>query len=240
MSGRDIPRSGDSELRSQVGVAQGWVVLKSEGTCWPPTSWVREVLGQGLSPSGLATDEGCAHTPTSSWWVICCPSLPRMEEFPRMQGLQAKTGTVWGKPSPEACWYFKQQGLKIERRRQKWMQLLATLLLSGVTLNKTRSRESAGGVGFQGYSRQHPWIASVLTFLSGQLWGPSEGAEPFLLENFLLFYYMSYWLVCWNWWWCKDMKKYFLLKNQWKTMIPLLLLLLLLGRFSRVRLCVTP
>ena len=30
-----------------------------------------------------------------------------------MQGLQAKTGTVWGKPSPEACWYFKQQGLKI-------------------------------------------------------------------------------------------------------------------------------
>lgn len=175
---------------------------------------VREVLGQGLSPSGSATDEGCAHMPTSSWWAICCPSLPRMEEFPRMQGLQAKTGTVWGKPSPEAYWYFKQQGLKTERRRQKWMQLLATLPLSGVTLNKTRGRESSGGVGFQGYSRQHPWIASVLTFLSGQLWGPSERAEPFLLENFLLFYYMSCWLVCWNWWWCKDMIKYFLLKNQ--------------------------
>lgn len=133
----------------------------------------REVPGQGLNRNRLATYEGSAHIRPLLPGGVICPGLPWTEEFPRMLGLQAKTGTAWGKPSPEACWYFKQQGVKTERWRQKWMQLLATLPLSGVTLTKQGAGKALVGAGFQGHSRQHSWATSVLTFLSGQLWGLS-------------------------------------------------------------------
>lgn len=127
--------------------------------------------------------------------VILCPSLPWMEEFPRMQDFQAKTGTVWGKPSPEACWYFKQQGLQAERRRQRWKQLLATLPLSGVTLTQQVAENALFGLGFQGQIRQRLCISRLLTFLSGQLRSLSERAEGLLAESSLFFYYFEIWLV---------------------------------------------
>lgn len=54
--------------------------------------------------------------------------LSQTEQFPRP--IDAKTGTVWDKPTPEAYWYFKQQALKPEDQRPKWMQLSVTLPLS--------------------------------------------------------------------------------------------------------------
>lgn len=84
--------------------------------------------------------------------MTSCPGLSWAEEFPRMQDFQAKTGTVWGKPPPEACWYFKQQDLKTEWR-QKWMQPWATLPLSAVSLTKPGAGTGLLGAGFPGSIR---------------------------------------------------------------------------------------
>lgn len=130
----------------------------------------------------------CTHTFTSflPCRVTSCPGLSWAEEFPRMQDFQAKTGTVWGKPPPEACWYFKQQDLKTEWR-QKWMQPWATLPLSAVSLTKPGAGTELLGAGFQdsiwntcpGWSAVRPpfrecsFLPSLST-LTGELVG-SEG-----------------------------------------------------------------
>lgn len=99
----------------------GWVVLKPRARVGDPHP-NREVQGRGTGPDALASDAGSAHTHTFAPFLPCrvtsCPGLSRAEEFPRRQDFQAKTGTVWGKPPPEAGWYFKQRDLKTEWRQK--------------------------------------------------------------------------------------------------------------------------
>lgn len=124
MSGRDTqdPVKGAKEPGGwSVGVggseAQGHMLLSLV---------VREVPGQGPSPDELVSCGGSVYISSTSSWgggVTSPPPIPPPlawpEEFPRRQSFGANPGTVWGKPLPEACWYFKQQDLKTERRRQK-------------------------------------------------------------------------------------------------------------------------
>lgn len=155
-----------------------WVVLKptSNRHMWAThVLRVRDVRGRGTSPSGLANNVGSAHTHSLHFFSVGRPAVsvcPRDVEFPRMQDFQAKTGTVWGKPPPEACWYFKQQSLKTEWR-QTWMQLWAPLPLSAVSLTK-----HGVGTGLELADQAAP--ATHPPCLSGQLGG-------LLLENFLFY-----------------------------------------------------
>lgn len=98
VSGREIPGSSDSELRSQVGGARGWVVLRARVGHPHPESQ-RSARTRPKPQQVGHRWRICTHLPTSSWWGwSSVPVCPGWRSFPGCKTFRLKLGQSGANP----------------------------------------------------------------------------------------------------------------------------------------------